>query len=73
MNDKLPDPFKTARRVAGVTVHLRAEDLLTADANFDRELIDRMLERHGGTLAAPMLGAGIEAAMDIIRREGGRS
>jgi hypothetical protein len=35
-----------------------------------RERVDRLLDRHGGTLAGAMLAAGIDAAVEILRREG---
>lgn len=73
MNQELPDPFKSARRVEGITVHLRPEDLLNSNTMLDRASISRLMERHGGTLAAAMLAAGIETGLDLLHREGGRS
>lgn len=69
----VPNPFDSATRVSGITVRLRPEDLMAAHASPDREDITRLLDRHGGTLAAAMLSAGIEAAVEIIRQEGGAS
>jgi hypothetical protein len=69
----LPDPFQSAKRVPGIHVHLRPEDLLRSDSTFDRTVVAQLMERHGGTLAAAMLSAGIEAAIDIREREGGKS
>lgn len=73
MSDELPDPFKTAKRCDGIIVRLRPEDLLSSDPTLDRESINRLMERHGGTLAAAMLAAGIEAGLDLLHREGDRS
>ena len=69
----LPDPFKCAKRIAGVSVLLRPEDIVNACPGVVRERVDRLLDRHGGTLAAAMLAAGIEAAAQIIRQEGASS
>ena len=73
MSNDLPDPFKTAKRIEGIIVHLRPEDLWRSDSTVDRTTIARLMEHHGGTLAAAMLSAGIEAAFNILHREGGKS
>lgn len=67
----VPDPFKSAQRLAGINVHLRPEDIMTALPDMRRETAQRLMDRHGGTLAAAMLGAGITAAIEIMRQEGG--
>ncbi|MBA3777085.1 MAG: hypothetical protein H0X11_11700 [Betaproteobacteria bacterium] len=67
----LPNPFETAKRVSGVSVRLRPEDLTHAMPGVGMEIVERLLNRHGGTLAAVMLSAGIEAAIEIIHQEGG--
>ena len=69
----VPNPFESARRIGGVTVHLRAEDLITARPGLRPQAAERLMDRHGGTLAAAMLGAGINAAIEIVRQEGGAS
>lgn len=69
----LPDPFQSAKRIGGVHVHLRPEDLVASDPTVSIEAASRLLDRHGGTLAAVMLSAAIEAALQIARREGAAS
>ena len=66
----LPNPFESARRVSGVNVRLRPEDLVSAMPSIGIDTADRLLDRHGGTLAAVMLNAGIEAGIEIIKQEG---
>ncbi len=67
----LPNPFESARRVDGVTVRLRPEDLIAAYPKATVESVQRMFDRHGGTLAAIMLQAGIDAGLELMRQEGG--
>jgi hypothetical protein len=67
----IPNPFDSARRVDGVTVRLRPEDLIAAYPDGTVESVQRMFDCHGGTIAAIMLQAGIEAGIDLMRREGG--
>ncbi len=67
----IPNPFESARRVDGVTVRLRPEDLMGAYPKATIESVQRMFDRHGGTLAAMMLQAGIDAGIEMMRQEGG--
>ena len=67
----LPNPFESARRVDGVTVRLRPEDLIAAYPKATVESVQRMFDRNGGTLAAMMLQAGIDAGLELMPREGG--
>lgn len=67
----LPNPFESARRVDGVTVRLRPEDLIAAYPKATVESVQRMFDRHGGTLAAMMLQAGIDVGLELMPREGG--
>ncbi len=69
----LPNPFEFAKRVSGIHVRLRPEDLVTAMPSIGIEVVGRVLDRHGGTLAALMLNAGIEAGIEIIKQEGAAS
>jgi hypothetical protein len=69
----LPDPFQSAKRISGIHVHLRPADLVTSHAATDMEAAKRLLDRHGGTLAAAMLSAALNAAIEITREEGGES
>ncbi len=67
----IPNPFESARRVDGVTVRLRPEDLMAAYPAATVESVLRMFDRHGGALAATMLQAGIDAGLELMPREGG--
>ncbi len=67
----IPNPFVSARRVDGVTVRLRPEDLMAAYPKVTVECVQRMFDRNGGTLAAMMLQAGIDAGLELMPREGG--
>jgi hypothetical protein len=69
----LPDPFQSAKRISGIHVHLRPEDLVTSHAATDINAATRLLNRHGGTVAAAMLSAGIKSAIEIAQQEGGES
>ena len=69
----LPNPFESAKRVSGVHVRLRPEDLMNAVPALRPETVQRLLDRHGGTIAAAMLNAGIEAAIEISKQEGAGS
>ena len=70
---ELPNPLRTAKRISGVHVSLRPDELIYAWPNLCREVAERLLDRHGGTIAGAMLGAGLRAANEIIREEGGMS
>lgn len=72
MNDaNLPNPFHCARRVPGVSVLLKPEDVMNASETTSRAQAERLLEENGTTIAAQMLAAGLEAAVTILREEGG--
>lgn len=66
---EVPNPFHSAKRESGVAVQLCPEDLLAAIPGMQMDAAKRLLDRHGGTVAAKMLGAGIDAAVEIARRE----
>ena len=66
-----PNPFDAAKRQSGVYARLRPDDIAHACPGVTRERVHRLLDRHGGTLAAAMLAAGIEAAVEIMHQEGG--
>ncbi|HEY8668171.1 MAG TPA: hypothetical protein VIL86_16100 [Tepidisphaeraceae bacterium] len=65
-----PNPFEAAQCLSGVYARLRPDDIVNAWPGVTRERVDRLLDRHGGTLAGAMLAAGIDAAVEILRREG---
>ncbi len=66
----ISNPFESARRVDGVTVRLRPEDLIDAYPKATVESVQRMFDRHGGTIAAMMLQAGFDAGIEMMRQEG---
>ena len=71
----LPNPFECARRIHGVSVLLKPEDVMDTGTGpvLSRAEAERLLDEHGSTIAAQMLVAGINAAVDIISEQGGRS
>lgn len=71
--EEMPDPFKSARRVSGISVLLRPEDVMEAWGTISRAQAQRLFGAHGETIAAQMLAAGVEAAATLIRQERGES
>ena len=73
--EKLPNPFECARRIHGVSVLLKPEDVMDTGTGpvLSRAEAERLLAEHGPTIAAHMLVAGINAAVAIISEQGGRS
>jgi hypothetical protein len=67
----IPNPFESAKRLNGVTARLRPEDLFAAYPNATVESVLRMFDRHGGTIAAMMLQAGIDTGLELMRQDGG--
>lgn len=70
-DDMLPNPFKSARRVPGISVMLKPEDVTNAWGTMTRDKAAQLLDEHGSTIAARMLAAGIEMAFDLARDNGG--
>lgn len=68
---RLPNPFECARRVVGVNVQLRPEDVMNVWGMISRAEAERLLDEHGAEIAAQMLAAGIDAAVTIMRAKGG--
>jgi len=70
----LPNPFECARRIHGVSVLLKPEDVMDIGTGpvLSRVEAERLLDEHGPTIAAQMLVAGINAAAHIISEQGGR-
>ena len=71
----LPNPFECARRIHGVSVLLKPEDVMGSGAGqvLSRAEAERLLDEHGPAIAAQMLVAGIDAAASILSEQGGRS
>ena len=71
---KLQNPFECARRIHGVSVLLKPEDVMGTGAGpvLSRTEAERRLDEHGSAIAAQMLVAGINAAANLISEQGGR-
>lgn len=67
----VPDPFESAKRVAGFNVRLGPEDVMSELPGLSYDTAERLLDRHGGIVAGAMISAGIEAAIALLRRERG--
>ncbi|MGB7158989.1 MAG: hypothetical protein WBD40_13030 [Tepidisphaeraceae bacterium] len=67
----LPNPFECARRVGGVNVQLKPEDVMNVWGMISGAEAERLLDEHGTEIAAQMLAAGIDAAVTIMRAKGG--
>ena len=70
-NDDLPNPFDCARRVPGITVMLKPENVTSVGGAMTRDEAARLLDQHGPTIAARMLAAGVETAFNLAREAGG--
>lgn len=68
----LPNPFDSAKRVPGVTVGLRPEDITDVWLNIDEDEAAQFLDQHAASIAAQMLAAGRRAAYEIMKQEGDR-
>lgn len=68
--NKLPNPFETARRVCGITVLLRPEDVSDVWNSISPDGVARLFSLHGERIASVMLAAGVTAAVEIIKQEG---
>ena len=67
---KAPNPFECAKRLIGMNVALKANDILHAHPCVSLAEAEQVLDRHASTIAARMLKAGINTAVEIIKREG---
>jgi hypothetical protein len=68
---ELPNPFECARRVIGVNVILRPDDITDVWGSLSKQQAEKLLDQHASSIAAQMLTAGISAAVQIMRQEGG--
>jgi len=67
---KMPNPFESAKRIVGVDVILKPDDIFHACPIVSLAEAEKVLDRHGSAIAAQMLRAGICAAVEIITHEG---
>jgi hypothetical protein len=70
-NDKLPNPFESARRMPGITVQLDPQDIMARTPGMTEKQADELLNRHGHEIAGRMIRAGVDAATALHRAEGG--
>jgi hypothetical protein len=66
----LPNPFECARRIIGVNVMLKPQDIVDVWHSLTLDQAERLLDVHGCGIAAQMLAAGMSAAVEIIKRDG---
>ena len=72
-NDELPNPFHTAKRIAGLSVRLNPEDAINIIPTMTREQAEKMLEENSIEIATQMISAGLEAVIRIVARERGQA
>jgi hypothetical protein len=65
-----PNPFKSARRLPGLVVHLDPRDIVARQPDLTIQQSDELLNRHGHAIAASMIQAGVEAAIALHQSEG---
>ncbi len=68
-NQPVPNPFECARRVVGINVLLKPEDIM-CDPSITRQQAEQLLDRHASSIALRMLDAGRGAAVEIAKQEG---
>jgi hypothetical protein len=69
----LPNPFDCARRIVGVNVLLKPQDIINVWHSLSLEQAERLFDIHGSAIAAQMLVAGIDAVVQIVKQEGNPS
>jgi hypothetical protein len=68
MNEsKAPNPFECAKRVVGVNVVLKPDDIVRASPKVSIADAEELLNRYGARIAAEMLNTGIRTALNIIK------
>ena len=67
-----PNPFTSARRIAGVKVLLSPDDVSRFWPELDTERAEQLLNDHGAAIAGHMHAAGLVAALELFRRKGGK-
>jgi hypothetical protein len=68
---ELPNPFECARHIIGVSVMLRPDDITDVWGSLSKQQAETLLDQHASSIATQMLTAGISAAVQIMRQEGG--
>jgi hypothetical protein len=64
---KAPNPFECARRIIGVNVMLKPDDIVQTGVTLGDA--ERWLDDCASIIAAEMLSAGIRAAVEIIKQQ----
>jgi hypothetical protein len=66
---KPPNPFECAKRIIGVNVMLKPDDVVHAWPSITLADAEYLLDHHASSIAAQMLNAGIRAAVEIIKQQ----
>jgi hypothetical protein len=69
----VPNPFTSAKRIKAVTVMLKAADIVGAWPSLTIAQAERLMELNDASIAVQMFAAGLDAAIEIIKREGTES
>ena len=70
MSDQpVPNPFTSARRIVGINVLLKPEDIM-AIWSITSEQAELLINRHSSSIAVQMFAAGQKAVEQIIQQEG---
>jgi hypothetical protein len=67
-NSDLPEPFRSARRIAGIHVELTPADLTRERPDVSLEMAGWLMEQNGEEVATLMLTAGLEALVRIVQQ-----
>ena len=67
---KMPNPFECAKRIVGVNVMLKPDDIVHACPSFSLADAEYLLDHHVSFIATQMLSAGLRAAVEIIKQQG---
>ena len=70
---KPPNPIECARRIIGVNVMLKPDDIVLAWPSIILADAEYLLDHHASSIAAEMLSAGLSAAVEIIKQQGAAS
>jgi UTP-glucose-1-phosphate uridylyltransferase len=67
---KMPNPFECAKRIVGVNVMLKPDDIVHACPSVSLATAELFLDMHASIIAVQMLSAGLSAAVEIIKQQG---
>jgi hypothetical protein len=67
---KPPNPFECAKRIIGINVTLKPDDIVHARPSITLADAEYLLNHHASFIAAQMLSAGLRAAVEIIKQQG---